>query len=228
MKNILLLLLLLCTSFAAMAHDMWLELTPAGYELRLGHLHSDHALDSIDAYAAESVKGAVCAQSVGVKQLAGGSSPYVMSGACDVVMLTYSSGYWTDHANGQSNTPKTAWNDSRKSWLSFEYLKHIEQWQAAYTQPVSAGLELSPQQDPLHVPPGEKLRFVLSYQGKPVSGVEVAFGGAFRGATDDTGSINLRIRSKGLQRVSATLEKAIADDKADTLIATTTLQWEIK
>ena len=112
--------------------------------------------------------------------------------------------------------------------MSIEYLKHIEQWQAAYIQPVSEGLELTPQQDPLHAVPGDKVHFVLTYQGRPVSGVEVSFGGAFRGATDEAGGINLRIRSKGMQRVSATLEKPIADDKADTLIATTTLQWEIK
>lgn len=216
-------------SWSAGAHDMWLDSVPAGYVLQLGHRHSDHAGDSVESYPAEAVKSALCVAEDGARRLAGGgAAPYLVAGPCAAVVVEFSSGYWTDTPYGHRNVPRSDWSGAGKSWLSVEYIKHLQQWRPDFVRPLSAGLELSPQQDPLQAAPGDKLRFVLTLGGQPVAGAFVSFGGGARGSTGADGGINLRIRGRGEQRVSATLEQAAGDGKADVIIRTTTLQWTVQ
>lgn len=229
MKNFSLFWLFGLLPISAAAHDMWLETTPAGYVLQLGHRYSDHTGESVEKYPAEAVKGALCVAYGGARQTAGnGAAPYMVAGPCAAVVVEFSSGYWTDTPYGHRNVAKSDWGGGGRSWLSVEYVKHLEQWRPAFSLPLTAGLELSPQQDPLHAAPGDKLRFVLSFDGKPVEGAMVSFGGGVRGSTDREGGVNLRIRARGPQYASVTLEKPDDDGKADVIIRTTTLQWTVE
>lgn len=222
------LLLLGLIPFSATAHDMWFESTPAGYVLQLGHRHSDHGGEKTLPYAASAVKGALCSSDGGSTRFAAsGKAPYVVPVSCAAVVVEFSSGYWTETGYGARNEPRTVWGDERKSWLSVEYVKLLAKWHPRLALPLGDGLELSPQDDPLHAVPGGKLRFVLTLAGQPVAGANVAFGGALRGSTGPDGSINLRIRERGPQTVTASREEPSPDGKADAVMRATTLQWEI-
>jgi len=227
--KILSVFLLTLTPLSATAHDMWLESTPAGYVLQLGHRNSDHGGEKILPYSTSAAKGALCFRDGSSTRLAAsGTAPYVVPGPCAAVVVEFSSGYWTETAYGARNEPRSGWGDGRKSWLSVEQVKLLSEWRPGFTLPLEDGLELSPQDDPIHAVPGDKVRFVLTLAGRPVADAAVAFGGALRGRTGPDGSVNLRIRERGIQTVTASREEPLSDGKADTIIRATTLQWETK
>jgi nickel transport protein len=58
--------------------------------------------------------------------------------------------------------------------------------------------------------------------------VTVAYHGDPRGVTGDDGRVNLRIRHKGLQLISASLEEPLQSNKADKRVRSTILMFEIQ
>ncbi len=220
---------LLLVGGAAFAHDLWLE--PAGndYLLLQGHRHSAHAGADLVAYDPARVRDASCVDGAGrLRQLAPSAAyPVRLSGPCALLHLRYESGYWTKTPWGTQNQPKTGVAGVLDSWHSEESLKRLEAWTAAALQPIGRGLEISPQRDPFALAIGDKLTLRVTEDGRPVAGVPVAYAGETRGATGPDGTIAIRLRSAGVQLISATLEQARNDGKADRSLRTATLQFEL-
>ena len=216
--------LLGCLAAPAQAHDLWLEPGPAGLTLYQGHRHSSHAGAELEPYDPAIFQGARCGTSP-ARPLAQG---YPLRFAdCPRLTLDLSSGYWTKTPWETRNTPRTGLSGVLKSWRSEERLIRLGRWDAALARPLGDGLEILPTHDPFALEAGDKLQVRVFEAGQPAAGVPVAYGDSTRGVTGPDGSINLRLRQAGLQRLSATRETPLRDGKADVLVRTSTLQFEL-
>lgn len=114
------------------------------------------------------------------------------------------------------------------SWQAIEGLKRLEVWSEALSRPVSQGLELVSTNDPFKLEPGDKLRLLVTWQGKPRPGVSVAYDGDPRGVTGKDGRVNIRIRHGGTQMITASVDEPSADGKSDKLVRSTSLIFELQ
>ena len=85
-----------------------------------------------------------------------------------------------------------------------------------------------PQDNPLKLKRGDKLRLTAWFQGKPAAGVTVAYFGKPRGISDGEGRINIRLQNPGFQLIQASLELPLNDGKADKAVHVSSLQFEIR
>jgi nickel transport protein len=222
-------LLMAGLTLPAAGHDLWIERDGKGYVLLQGHRHSAHQGAEIAPYEPATVKSLLCADTGGTaKTLPPGAAYPVRIGTdCAALFAVLSSGYWTKTAWETKNVAKPGIGGVVKSWLSEETVKRIERWSPALAKPVSEQIEITPLADPLKLAPGDKLAVRVSFAGKPRAGVPVAYDGDVRGATTEDGSVSIRIRRAGMQMLSASLEEPLADGKADTVIRTATLVFEL-
>lgn len=220
---------LLGLSLSASAHDLWFEREGSAVQLYQGHRHSSHAGQEIVPYDPAAVKEALCLDATGAARplRPGAAHPVRIEAACDMVLAAMSSGYWTKTAWETRNVPKTGISGVVKSWLSEETVKRLDRWTPFTAKPLSDRLEITPLADPLALSPGDKLSVRVSFAGKPLAGVAVAYDGDVRGATAEDGSIALRLRHPGMQMISASFEAPLADGKADTVIRAATLNFEL-
>jgi nickel transport protein len=223
------LLLLAALALPAAAHDLWFERDGKGYVLLQGHRHSAHHGAEIVPYEAANVKEILCADAVGSVRppAAGSATPVKIAADCAAVFAALSSGYWTKTAWETKNVPKTGIGGVVKSWLSEETVKRIERWSPALAGPLTEKIEITPLADPSKLAPGDKLTVRVSLAGRPRAGVPVAYDGDVRGATGEDGSVSLRIRHPGIQMLSASIEEPLGDGKADTVIRTAALVFEL-
>lgn len=216
----------LCAGLAAQAkaHDLWLEPEPAGLTLYQGHRHSSHAGADLEPYDPALLQAARCGAAP-VRPLNPG---YPLRFAdCPRLSLDLTSGYWTKTPWETRNTAKTGIPHVLKSWRSEERLIRLSRWDASLARPLGDGLEILPTHDPFALGAGDKLEVQVFDAGQPAAGVTVAYGNSSRGVTGPDGRIKLRLRQAGLQRLSATRETALTDGKADVLLRTCTLQFEL-
>lgn len=221
-------LLLLALPLQAMAHDYWLGREGDDYVLYQGHLYSAHRGEERVPYNPDIVKGAHCATGATIHLPAQVAAyPVRFTGACAALYVETSSGYWSQTLTGTINKPKTEVNGALRSWRSEESIKNIDAWIPIVAAPLTAGFELVPLENPLALKPGDKLRVYAMWQGKPKSGVTIAYDGAPRGITGADGKLNVRIRHGGTQAVSASFEEPLNDAKADKLVRATILQFQL-
>ncbi len=223
------LLLLLAPALPAAAHDLWLEKEAGGHVLLQGHRTGAHAGAERVPYAADFVRQALCADAQGkTKPLAVAAGyPAKLSGDCAALFVAASSGYWTKTAWETKNASKTGIAGMLKSWRSEDSVKRLNRWSAALARPLTAGLEITPVDDPFRLGVDDKLTVRVTLGGKPRANVPVAYDGATRGATNDDGTVVLKIRHGGLQMIAASLETPLDEGQADTLIRATTLNFEL-
>ncbi len=212
------------------AHDLWIEKEGERYTLYYGHRYSSHKGKNIIRYNPEIIESALCVDRNGnirslkiVKRY-----PIKLRSKCSIIYINLSPQYWTKTPYGTVNKEK---NDVRmpiNSWISYEGVKRIESWNKELTKPFKNGIDIIPVIDPFSLDVGEKLRLLITFNGKPVENVAVAYDGRFRGMTDRKGRINVRIKHKGLQFVEATYRVKINSEKADEILYTLTLNFEIK
>ena len=212
------------------AHDLWVEREGAVHALTYGHQGSAHeGVRRID-YRPETVREATCYAATGqpLKAERGGPYPVTLKGDCAATWFLASSGYWSKTPYGTKNLPRTEAGTVLDSWLSVESVKRMDRWGDALARPLTDELELVPEGDPFVLKAGDKLRLRAYFRGQPVPRVSVAYFGKPRGVTDRDGRINVRLGAPGIQLVEATLEQPLTDGKADRIINTTTLQFEIR
>lgn len=220
--------LLVCLAPFASAHDLWIERNSGGYVLYNGHLHSGHGGAKTIPYAPSFVQQASCFDTDGrvVERQAGGS-PFRLEGACAVLLVTASSGYWSKTPFETINLPKSEVGQVVRSWRSVESVKRIDQWRERFAAPLGDALEIVPRENPLEASSGDKLHLFVSFNGEPVEGAVVSYDGHARGATDAKGMINIRLRHSGFQLVAASLTRPLNSSDADEEIHTAVLNFEL-
>jgi len=213
----------------AHAHDLWLEKENGGFGLYYGHKYSRHQGTTFVEYEAEWVREGLCFDAAGtsIPFQSEWVYPYRMRGECAAAHVAISSGYWTKTPYGTQNVPKNEARMPLKSWLSHDSVKRIDHWTEALARPLAGGLELTPLEDPLSLRKGEKLRLLVTFDGRPVQDAVVAYDGKPRGRPGRDGGINIRVRHGGFQVIQATCTRSAASEKADEVIHSTNLNFEL-
>jgi nickel transport protein len=223
------LLVLVLLAGPAWAHDLWLEKEAAGLVLYYGHKHSGHEGAQTMEYQPELVKEVLCFDDQGARAAfqAQAAYPYRIRGECATAYVLTSSGYWTKTPYGTENVPKTDARMPVKSWLSFESVKRVDRWSAGLAKPLTQGLEITSLNDPLTLHAGEKLRLLITFDGRPVEGAVVAYDDKPRGQSGADGAVNVRVQHAGFQVVQASLSRPDTSGKADEVIYTSNLNFEL-
>jgi nickel transport protein len=227
--RVLLLVWLIAAAGPARAHDLWLEREEGGLGLYYGHKHSSHQGATFVEYQAQWVREALCFDATGARIPfeAEETYPYRMHGRCAAAHVAISSGYWTKTPYGTRNLPKNQVEMPVDSWLSHDSVKRIDRWTESLARPLAGGLELTPLEDPFGLRKGKKLRLRVTFDGEPVEDVVVAYDGKPRGRPGPDGGINIRLRHGGFQVIQATYTRPIATEKADRVIHSTNLNFEL-
>lgn len=216
---------------AAYAHDYWFEHSAEDYLLHRGHRFSQHQGEKEVPFDPEIVTGAYCLRQGDADPspvAVGGGYPLRVEGPCIAVMVTADSGYWSQTLTGTRNQGKDESFGVLRSWQALESVKRVEAWTERLRTPLSADLELLFTENPFTLAVGDKLRLTAVFRGEPAQDVTVAYHGDPRGVTGDDGRVNLRIRHKGLQLITASLEEPLQSDKADKRVRSTILMFEIQ
>ncbi len=228
MKVVLSLFLIsICLTFS---HELWIEKEGSSYVLYYGHLNPEGGEERLIKYNPETVLKFECfdRDGVGVIKKFEKQYPAKLNAQCYVVYALLSSGYWTKTLEGVKNKPKDETKESLESWLSYESVKMVDKWNDAVKKPITAELEIVPLEDPTKLKVGDKITLAVYQNGKPAKGVPVAYKGKTIGITDEEGKINIRIKHKGLQIISASLKEKGDGKKADYVVKTTYLTFEVK
>jgi nickel transport protein len=227
--RVLLLAWLIAAAGAAHAHDLWLEKEDGGFGLYYGHKHSSHQGATFVEYRREWVREALCFNAAGARIPfeSDETYPYRMRGECAAAYVSISSGYWTKTPYGTENVSKDQARMPVKSWLSHDSVKRIDHWSESLARPLAGGLELTPLEDPLILHTGEKLHLRVTFDGEPVKDAVVAYDGKPRGQPGSDGAINIRVRHGGFQVIQASLTRSIASEKADEVVYSTNLNFEL-
>jgi nickel transport protein len=153
--------------------------------------------------------------------------PLRVKGPCAALTVTVDSGYWAQTLTGLKHGGKDELSGVLHSWQALETVKRVDTWNEHLRRPLSTELELVFTEDPFGLSPGDKLRLVVRLRGESAKGVAVAYDGDTRGVSGDDGRINLRIRHRGPQLITASLAEPLAGNKADKRVHSTTLSFDL-
>jgi nickel transport protein len=229
MRTLLLVSMLFVFPLPSLAHNLSLERTPDGLELRYGHARSEHEGAALIAYGPEMIRRVDCVEADGGRRDPGwsGGTPVRIPGDCAAAFVLTSTGFWSRTSEGTRNLSKKEVPKAFKSWQSFESVKRIDRWGEALGRPFTQDLEITPLEDPLALATGDKIRLLVTLDGKPAGGATVTYDGEPRGLTGKDGRVNLKIRHQGFQSIQAGLTLPLVTDEADEVIHTTNLNFEI-
>lgn len=216
---------------ASHAHDYWFEQSAEDYLLHRGHRFSQHQGEKEVPFDPQIVTRADCLRAGDAEPspaAVSGGYPLRVEGPCVAVMVAADSGYWSQTLTGTKNQGKDELFGVLRSWQALESVKRIEAWTERLRAPLSADLELVFTENPFALAVGDKLRLTALLRGQPAAGVTVAYHGDPRGVTGDDGHVNLRIRHKGLQLITASLEEGLDSEKADKRVRSTILMFDIQ
>ncbi|MEJ5172293.1 MAG: DUF4198 domain-containing protein [Hydrogenothermaceae bacterium] len=209
------------------AHELWIEENENGYILLYGHLKPQLGEDKFVKYSPENVLDVRCFDSQGKDKSVKVERVYPLKivGKCDILYILFSTGYWTKTPFGLKNLPKDRVDMPIESWQSFESVKRLNSF---IDTPLTDNLEITPLQNPFSLKVGEKLTVLVTYGKKPLRDVIVSYDGKPIGTTDDDGKINIRIKHTNQQYISTSYKVRSDGVKADSIIYTATLNFEVK
>ena len=223
MRRVLLGLLLLAPLGSVLAHDYWLEPQGNDYVLYRGHRHSGHQGQDLVPYDPAILTRALCAGPDGAARELAPSRTYParIPGPCAAVVAEVDSGTWTHTHKGarQGTEPRSA----SRTWRALESVKRLNAWGPGLGRPLSQGLEITSPRDPLGLTRGDKLRLMVTLEGRPKAGVSVAYDGDTRGMTGANGLINLKVRHGGTQVITASIQEPDPSGGPDLLRSATLL-----
>ena len=227
--RIALLILCILVSVKAQAHDIWIEKEGEVYVLLYGHTGVSHEGVVRIEYSPDNVLQVECFDETGNKFDAEVNQVYPVRicAECSVLCVLTSSGYWTKTPFGTKNLPRNEAISPLSSWLSYESVKRIDAWTEKLSVPLTGDLELTPLRNPLELSRGKKVRLLVTLNGEPLSSVPVSYEGKTRGQTDEQGRINIRLRHGGMQLIQTSYTTPADSEKADEIIHTATLVFEI-
>jgi nickel transport protein len=216
---------------AVHAHDYWFEKAGEDYLLHRGHRFSQHGGEEEVPFDPAIVTDARClrrAEAQLRRVEISSSYPPRVRGPCLALVVSADSGYWSQTLTGTVNRGKDELRGVLRSWQALESVKRVEGWDERLRRPLSEDLELIFTGDPFGLSAGDKLRLIAMCGGEPAAGVSVAYDGDLRGVTGEDGRINLRIRHRGLQVITASFEESLDSRKADKRVRSAVLMFELE
>lgn len=222
---VLLLAALLAPSLAA-AHDFWLERAGSGLVLRYGH-RGGELLDIEQA----KVKAVRCLDEGGTRDLLGAATfvpkEVRLAGRCAAASATFDGGYYSLTPDGEVNKPKNQVPDAVKAWASRQFAKWVDPGSPSASAVIGDELELVAVSDLSKAHQGDKVTVRLLYRGKPAPNAVVAIDHKPLGETDSAGETRVRVRSSGVETISATLRRKVGTPEADTEVLEASLTFGV-
>ncbi len=225
----MLLLLLFSLFFVVQAHELWIRKDMDSYTLFYGHIKPGSGEEELIKYLPEQVLSFECLSAEGnrLKAKLVKGYPFKLGGTCHMVQAVFSSGYWTKTPEGLKNLPKDQVKNPIESWYSLETARRVDLWKPRNT-PLGHDLELILMENPSSLRVGQKFTVVAYYKGKPLRDAPVYHNLRVVGSTDEEGRINLRVREKGIQLVGVTVKEKDNAEKADYVLKTFYLLFEVE
>jgi uncharacterized GH25 family protein len=224
-SSILLLTALLAPTLAR-AHDFWLEREGAGLVLRYGHRGGE--LLAIDRAKVKSVR---CLEQGSVRDplpTASFSPKEVkLAGRCSAASAFLDGGFWSLTPDGEVNRPKNQVPDAVKAWASRQFAKWVDPAAAGSATPLGDELELVPVTDLSKAHEGDKVTVRLLLGGKPAPSAIVAIDHKPLAETDSAGEARIKLRTSGVETISATLRRKVATPEADSIVLEASLSFEV-
>ncbi|AEB09957.1 DUF4198 domain-containing protein [Desulfobacca acetoxidans] len=122
-----------------------------------------------------------------------------------LVMFVYNTGPRVKTPEGWKNIPKSQAKDVIDSAIWIKSVKQIKQWNDRFGKALGGKMEIVPLSNPLKLKVGDKLAFLVLYDGKPLAGAAVGAKGVPKDTlkTDSNGQAEVIIKESGLNIVTA-------------------------
>lgn len=211
----------------AFAHDLWLEREGAGLTLRYGH-HGGELL----AIEPAKVKGLRCLEHGSTRDLLAGAAfsarEVRVVGRCDAASAFLDGGFWSLTPDGEVNWPKNAVPQAVRAWASRQFAKWVDARSATAPAAVLGDeLELVAVSDLTRARVGDKVTLRVLSGGRPIADALVAIDHKPLGESDSAGEVRVRLRTSGVETISATLRQTVATPEADAVILEASLSFEV-
>jgi uncharacterized GH25 family protein len=211
----------------AFAHDFWLERDGDGLTLRYGHRGGE--LLAIDK---QKVKAVQCLEKGKTRDLLPNAvftgKEVKLTGQCDAASAFYDGGYWSLTPEGEVNQPKNTVPQAVKAWASRQFAKWVDaRSPAASGAVVGDELELIAVGDISKAREGDKVTVRVLSGGKPVRNAVVAIDHKPLGESDSAGEVRVRLRTSGVQKISATYKQKLDSPEADSLVLEASLSFQV-
>lgn len=219
-------LLLLCAPGPAAAHDLWLERAGERLVLRYGH-RGGELLDLGRA----RVKSLRCLDRGVSRDLLPAAvfapKEVAVAGRCEVATASFDGGIYSLTPDGEVNRPKNQVADAVKAWASRQFAKWVETGAKGAGAILGDELELVPVSNLAKAHEGDKVTVRLLYLGKPAPDAVVAIDHKPLGETDSAGEARIKLRTSGVETISATLRRKLATPEADAEVLEASLSFEV-
>ena len=211
----------------ASAHDFWVERDAGAFVVRYGHRGGEVlAIDAGKVKAIRcgdrsgAVKDALSSASFGPKEVK-------VSARCDVLSAFHHGGFYSLTPDGEVNLPRNKAESAVKAWESRQFAKWVEVGSPLAAKPLGDDLEIVPASDLAGRKVGDKVTLKVLSQGKPVAGAIIAIDHKPLGETDSAGETRIRLRSSGVESVSASVRRPLKTAEADDLVLEASLTFEV-
>jgi hypothetical protein len=211
---------------AASAHDFWLERAGEGLLLRYGHRGGE--LLAIDR---AKVKAARCLDQGATRDLLGAAvfapREVKLPGKCGAASAFLDGGFYSLTPDGEVNRPKNQVPDAVKAWASRQFAKWVDPASPGAGAPLGDELELVPVSDLTRAHQGDKVTVRLLHRGRPAANAIVAIDHKPLAETDSAGEARIKLRTSGVETISATLREKVATPEADSVVLEASLSFEV-
>jgi nickel transport protein len=212
----------------ASAHDFWVERGADAFVVRYGHRGGEVlAIDGAKVKAVRCADRSGAARDIPIAQLAFGPKEVKVPARCDAISAFHHGGFYSLTPDGEVNLPRNKAENAVKAWESRQFAKWVQVGSPAITRPLGDELEIVPATDLSGRKVGDKVTLKVLSQGKPVAGAIVAIDHKPLGETDSAGEARVRLRSAGVESVSASLRRSVKTPEADDLVLEASLTFEV-
>jgi uncharacterized GH25 family protein len=220
-------LLALLAPAHAVAHDLWLERSGGALVLRYGHRGGE--LLDIDRAKVKAVR---CLDEGAVRDLlpaaAFGPKEVRLPGRCAAASVFLDGGTWSLTPDGEVNLPKNEVPSAVRAWASRQFAKWVDaRSPAAPSAVLGDELELVSVTDLGRAREGDKVTLRVLHQGRPAPNAIVAIDHRPLGETDSAGQARIKLRTSGVETISATLRQKVATPEADAVVLEASLSFEV-
>ena len=211
----------------ASAHDFWIERGGEGFIVRYGHRGGE--VLAIDGAKMKAIR---CSDRSGAAKDVLASASFAprevkVAARCDAVSAFHDGGFYSLTPDGEVNLPRNQVKGVVKAWESRQFAKWVDIGSPAATRPLGDDLEIVPAADLSGRKVGDKVALKVLSQGKPVAGAIVAVDHKPLGETDSAGEVRIRLRSAGVESVSASVRRPVKTPEADALVLEASLTFEV-
>jgi nickel transport protein len=146
---------------------------------------------------------------------------------CAAASAFLDGGFWSLTPDGEVNLPRNRAGSVVKAWASRQYAKWVEPGSPGAGAALGDELEIVPVTDLARAHEGDKVTLRVLWRGKPVDDAIVAIDHRPLAETDGAGEARVRLRTSGVETVSATLRRAIATPEAESEVLEASLSFQV-